>query len=127
MQWLFPWVPESSHPRLATGEVSTGIADAFPARAQPALPLFKVFLYRLWQSLELGREFWSLRLCCSRGVSAQEFQETGASGGFKTLSLCQCEGVRQAGHIPRRLPCRIFPKRQRSEEIPVDGSPGISL
>ncbi|KAK6749473.1 hypothetical protein RB195_001840 [Necator americanus] len=82
-------VPESSHSRLATGEVSTGIADAFSRLCSFSQhfcsSLFKVFLYRLSAKLcEPGREFvFSLRLVLLyAGVSAQEFQETDVSWWF---------------------------------------------
>ncbi|KAK6762365.1 hypothetical protein RB195_023181 [Necator americanus] len=132
------WVPESSHPRLATGEVSTGIADAFPRLCSFSQhfcsSLFKVFLYRLSaKPCELGREFLvPCGSCCSTlAYQLKSFKRQAPPGGFKTLSLLRAVVKvfdKPVIFLVDVVHCRIFPKAgQRSEEIPVDGSPGISL
>ncbi|KAK6757014.1 hypothetical protein RB195_015068 [Necator americanus] len=113
-------VPESSHPCIATGEVSMGIADAF--------------LYRLSaKPCELGREFLiPCGSCCSAlAYQLKSFKRQAPLGGFKTLSLLRA--VVKVFNEPiiflvDIVHCRIFPKAgYRSEEIPVDDSTGISL
>ncbi|KAK6763663.1 hypothetical protein RB195_024112 [Necator americanus] len=88
-------VPESSPPRLATGEVYlTGIADAFPHLCSLSQhfcsSLFEDFLYPLSANpCELGREYLvPCGLCCSTlAYQLKSFKRQASLGGFKTLSL----------------------------------------
>ncbi|KAK6745823.1 hypothetical protein RB195_012128 [Necator americanus] len=90
----FLWVPESSYPRPATGEVSTGIADAFSRLCifsqHFCSSLYKVFLHRLSAKLrEHGREFLvPCGSCCSTlAYQLKTFKRQASLGGFRTLSL----------------------------------------
>ncbi|KAK6743506.1 hypothetical protein RB195_010647 [Necator americanus] len=131
------WVPESSHPRLAPGEVSTGIADAFPRLCSFSQhfcsSLLRSSLSPLGKAFELGREFLvPCGSCCSTlAYQLKSFKRQASPGGFKTLSLLRAVVKvfdKPVIFLVDVVHCRIFPKAgQRSEEIPVDGSPGISL
>ncbi|KAK6764108.1 hypothetical protein RB195_024436 [Necator americanus] len=83
-------VPKSSHPCLATGEVSKGIAEASSRLCSFSQhfcsSLFMVFLYRLPAKLcELEREFLvPCGLCCSMLV--YQFKGLRDRRLFKTLS-----------------------------------------
>ncbi|KAK6760547.1 hypothetical protein RB195_021856 [Necator americanus] len=61
----------------------------------------------------------------------KSFKRQAPPGGFKTLSLLRAVVKvfdKPVIFLVDVVHCRIFPKAgQRSEEIPVDGSPGISL
>ncbi|KAK6733495.1 hypothetical protein RB195_017319 [Necator americanus] len=113
-------VPESSHPLLATGEVSTGIADAFPAFAASAstsalLSLRSSFIASLqsFASTDVSSWFPAARAAPRWRISLRIFQRQASLGGFRTLSLLRA--VVKVFDVPVTflvdvVHCGIFPK-----------------